>query len=53
MSCLFVHFREKRTEDGEQIYFALSKDGYNWQEVNDGVIRQLRKTDKLHLYFCY
>lgn len=36
MSYLFVHFREKWTEDGEQIYFALSKDGYNWQEVNDG-----------------
>lgn len=36
MSYLFVHFREKWTEDGEQIYFALSKDGYNWEKVNDG-----------------
>ncbi len=36
MNYLFVHFREKQTEDGEQIYFALSKDGYNWEQVNDG-----------------
>lgn len=35
-SYLFVHFREKWTEDGEQVYFGLSKDGYNWEEVNQG-----------------
>lgn len=35
MSYLFVHFREKYTEDGEQVYFALSKDGYCWERVND------------------
>ena len=32
---LFVHFREKKTPDGEQIYFALSKDGLVWETVND------------------
>lgn len=36
MSYLFVHFREKWTEDGEQIYFSLSKDGYKWETVKDG-----------------
>ena len=24
---LFVHFREKTTPDGEQVYFGVSKDG--------------------------
>lgn len=24
---LFVHFKEKTTVDGEQVYFALSQDG--------------------------
>lgn len=33
---LFVHFREKPTPDGEQVYFGLSKDGYHWEEVNNG-----------------
>jgi|HigsolmetaGSP11D_1036233.scaffolds.fasta_scaffold10408_2 hypothetical protein len=33
---LFVHFREKTTPDGEQVYFALSRDGYRWETVNDG-----------------
>lgn len=33
---LFVHFREKRTPDGEQVYFGLSKDGYEWEAVNNG-----------------
>ncbi len=33
---LFVHFREKTTPDGEQVYFGLSKDGYHWEEVNNG-----------------
>lgn len=36
MNYLFVHFREKATEDGEQIYFAVSKDGYAWNSVNNG-----------------
>ena len=36
MAYLFAHFREKWTDDGEQIYFALSKDGYCWEEVNNG-----------------
>lgn len=37
MSCyLFVHFREKSTPDGEQVYFALSKDGFHWESVNAG-----------------
>ena len=32
MSCyLFVHFREKTTPDGEQVYFALSRDGFRWE----------------------
>ncbi len=33
---LFVHFREKTTPDGEQVYFGLSKDGYHWEPVNGG-----------------
>lgn len=33
---LFVHFREKTTPDGEQVYFSLSKDGFYWEEVNNG-----------------
>lgn len=33
---LFVHFKEKSTPDGEQVYFALSKDGFCWEEVNGG-----------------
>lgn len=33
---LFVHFKEKTTPDGEQVYFALSKDGFNWETVNGG-----------------
>ncbi len=33
---LFVHFKEKRTPDGEQVYFGISKDGFNWELVNDG-----------------
>ena len=37
MSCyLFVHFREKTTPDGEQVYFALSRDGFRWEAVNGG-----------------
>lgn len=33
---LFVHFKEKHTPDGEQVYFALSRDGFNWEQVNEG-----------------
>ena len=33
---LFVHFREKKTPDGEQVYFGLSVDGFHWESVNDG-----------------
>ena len=33
---LFVHFREKKTPDGEQVYFGLSRDGFCWEKVNDG-----------------
>jgi hypothetical protein len=33
---LFVHFREKRTPDGEQVYFGISEDGLNWETVNGG-----------------
>lgn len=33
---LFVHFREKTTPDGEQVYFGLSKDGLHWEKVYDG-----------------
>lgn len=33
---LFVHFRERKTPDGEQVYFGLSLDGFHWETVNDG-----------------
>lgn len=33
---LFVHFRERRTPDGEQVYFGISRDGFHWEKVNDG-----------------
>ncbi len=33
---LFVHFKERRTPDGEQIYFAVSPDGFKWEAINDG-----------------
>ena len=33
---LFAHFKEKFTPDGEQVYFGLSKDGFNWEQVNGG-----------------
>ena len=33
---LFVHFKEKSTPDGEQVYFGVSKDGFHWEKVNDG-----------------
>lgn len=34
---LFVHFKEKRTPDGEQVYFGISRDGFHWDQVNDGM----------------
>lgn len=33
---LFVHFRERKTPDGEQVYFGLSRDGFRWETVNGG-----------------
>ena len=36
MPYLFTHFKEKYTPDGEQVYFSISRDGYNWEKVNDG-----------------
>lgn len=37
MACyLFVHFREKTTPDGEQVHFALSRDGFHWEALNGG-----------------
>ncbi len=36
MPYLFVHFKEKLTPDGEQVYFAVSGDGYCWEQINDG-----------------
>lgn len=33
---LFVHFKEKSTPDGEQVYFGVSKDGFQWEKLNDG-----------------
>lgn len=35
MPYLFAHFREKLTPDGEQVHFAKSKNGYDWEKVND------------------
>ncbi len=32
---LFVHFIGEQ-KDGEQVYFSLSKDGLNWNDLNDG-----------------
>ena len=36
MPYLFAHFREKITVDGEQVYFSVSKNGFDWEKVNDG-----------------
>ena len=33
---LFVHFREKTSPEGEQVYFAVSQDGFHWEALNDG-----------------
>lgn len=36
MAYLFVHFKEKITPDGEQVYFSVSKDGFDWEQLNSG-----------------
>ncbi len=36
MAYLFSHFREKWTPDGEQVYFAISENGLDWEPVNGG-----------------
>ena len=36
MPYLFVHFREKLTIDGEQVHFAISENGTDWERVNGG-----------------
>lgn len=36
MAYLFVHFKEKRTPNGEQVYFGISQDGFHWEQVNEG-----------------
>ena len=36
MAYLFTHFKEKYTPDGEQVYFGISRDGHNWEQVNNG-----------------
>ena len=33
---LFVHFRETTSPEGEQVYFALSRDGFHWEALNGG-----------------
>ena len=33
---LFAHFRGERSNEWEQIFFAISKDGAKWQPLNDG-----------------
>ena len=38
MAYIFVHFRETEGVEGEQIYFAVSKDGFYWEPVNGGNI---------------
>lgn len=37
MAYLFAHFREKITKDGEQVYFSVSKNGYDWEQLNGGL----------------
>ena len=33
---LFVHFRETTSPEGEQVYFALSRNGFEWEALNEG-----------------
>ena len=37
MPYLFTHFKEKLTPDGEQVYISVSRDGFNWEELNGGL----------------
>ena len=30
---LFVHFRETTSPEGEQVHFAVSRDGFHWQAL--------------------
>ncbi len=32
---LFVHFKETRSPEGEQVYFGISTDGFHWESVNN------------------
>ena len=36
MPYLFVHFRESLLPSGEQVHFAVSKNGYQWEALNGG-----------------
>ncbi len=36
MPYLFTHFKEKLTPDGEQVYFSVSRDGFNWEQLHGG-----------------
>lgn len=33
---LFVHFRETTSPEGEQVHFAISRDGFHWEALNNG-----------------
>jgi len=33
---LFAHYKNAEDELGEQVYFCVSKDGYNWESINNG-----------------
>lgn len=33
---LFVHFRETTSPEGEQVYFAISRDGFCWEALHNG-----------------
>ena len=33
---LFVHFKETTSPEGEQVYFAVSRDGFTWEALNGG-----------------
>ena len=33
---LFVHFRETTSPEGEQVHFAVSRDGFHWEALNGG-----------------
>ena len=35
MAYLFVFFTEEKIKDGEQVYFAVSKDGLNWTDLKE------------------